>query len=79
MSFRNRTSDGSVLVGCGVCGCPAMWPDEFKLRADKILQCYRHSDTTTNLEEAQKHGRIPRGQGEFTPRFLAGVKPGWYP
>jgi hypothetical protein len=50
-----------------------------KYRADRTFMCFRHSDTTTNLEEARKQGLSTRKADEVAPRFPVGTKPGWYP
>jgi hypothetical protein len=74
---RIGADDGTVLFACSICGVPARFPTEMTYRADRTFMCFRHSDTTTNLEEARKQGRGYRGD-EVAPRFPIGVKPDWY-
>lgn len=76
---RIGADDGTVLFACSICGIPARYPTEMKYRSDRLFQCFRHRDTTTNLDEARKQGQGVRVQEEVAPRFPLGVKPDWYP
>lgn len=47
-------------------------------RSDRLFQCFRHSDTTTNLDEARKQGQGVRfGGDESAPRCPLGVPPNY--
>lgn len=67
------------MFACSICGIPARYPTEMVYRSDRLFQCFRHSDTTTNLDEARKQGQGVRGGDEIAPRFPVGTKPDWYP
>jgi hypothetical protein len=72
------SDDASVLCACSICGCAARFPTEMTYRADRTFMCFRHRDTTTNLEEAQKQGRSIRAD-EIAPAFPVGPKPSYWP
>lgn len=71
------SDDHSVLFACGVCGIASRYPDEMTYRSDRTFMCFRHSDTTTNLDEARKQGQGVRGGEEIAPRFPVGVPPNY--
>lgn len=78
--MANRTLgsvDGTSLFACSLCGVPFRYPIEGKYTAERMFQCFRHKDTTTNLQEAQKHGQGVTKRDEIAPRFPIGVKAGW--
>jgi len=70
--------DGTVLFACSLCGVPARYPLEMRYTAERFFYCFRHRDTTTNLEEARKQGRGARVRDEMVPHFPVGVAPAWY-
>jgi hypothetical protein len=79
--MANRTLgavDGTSLFACSICGIPARFPGELEYTAERLFRHSdgRHGETTTKLEEARKHGQIPRNQGD-APRFPAGVLADW--
>lgn len=75
---RLGADDGTVLFACSICGIPARFPDEMIYRSDRLFQCFRHSDTTTNLDEARKQGQGVRfGGDESAPRCPLGVPPNY--
>lgn len=69
--------DGTSLFACSYCGVPARFPVEMRYMADRTFMCFRHRDTTTNLQEAQKHGQGVSKKDEQAPNFPIGVKAGW--
>jgi len=69
------SDDGTVLFACSICGIPARYPTEMTYTAERTFRCFRHADTTTNLEEARKHGRH-RAPGD-APVFPVGVMAVW--
>jgi hypothetical protein len=76
MSQRRLGADpGTVLFACSICGLPARYPTEMVYRTDRTFMCFRHRDTTTNLDEARKQGQGVRGGDEMAPRFPVGVPP----
>lgn len=75
---RLGADDGTVLFACSYCGVPARYPTEMQYTAERLFMCFRHRDTTTNLEEARKQGRGVRGGDEISPRFPIGAAPLWY-
>lgn len=78
MSHRRiGADDGTVMFACSLCGVPARYPTEMRYTPERLFYCFRHADTTTNLEEARKQGRGARSE-EITPRFPIGTKPSWY-
>ncbi len=68
--------DGTSLFACSLCGVPFRFPTEGRYTAERFFYCFRHSDTTTNLQEAQKHGR-GIGPDRQSPMFPIGVKADW--
>lgn len=72
---RLGSDDGTVMVACAFCTSLVRYPTECRINAERNVQCYRHKDTTTNLEESRKRGRIP--PEPVPPRI--GIKPSWYP
>lgn len=74
---RIGADDGTVLFACSLCGIPARYPTEMRYTAERFFYCFRHSDTTTNLEEAMKQGRGARYTDESSPRFPVGVAALW--
>jgi hypothetical protein len=78
----NRTpgsDDASVLCACSICGIAARYPTEMVYRTDRTFMCFRHSDTTTNQEEARKQGQGARRHEEAGPSFPVGPKAGYWP
>ncbi len=78
--MANRTLgavDGTSLFACSICGVPARFPSEMTYTAERFFQCFRHSDTTTNLQEAQKHGQGLGKRNESAPSFPLGVLADW--
>lgn len=69
--------DGTSLFACSYCGVPARFPTEMKYTAERLFMCFRHSDTTTNLQEAQKHGQGVNLRDEVAPRFPLGAPASW--
>ncbi len=67
--------EGNVKFACSTCGVPRFYPDEMTYTAERKFRCNWHSDTTTNLEEAQKAGRVRSAPD--TPAFPVGVKADW--
>ena len=67
--------EGHVKFACSLCGVPRFYPSEMKYTAERFFQCNWHSDTTTNLEEARKHGQ--HRIGSDVPPFPVGVKADW--
>ena len=68
--------DGTSLFACSICGVSARFPSEMRYTSERKFQCFRHGDTTTNLDEARKHGKGV-GHDEVAPRFPFGSKAGW--
>lgn len=75
----NYADEGGVLMACSICGCARSFPQEMVYRVDRTFMCDWHRDTTTNLEEAQKHGTGARKGGEGTPSGPMGPKPSYFP
>lgn len=74
---RLGADDGTALFACSICGVPSRFPSEMKYTAERKFQCFRHADTTTNLEEARKHGQGLGKTNETTPQFPLGVLASW--
>jgi hypothetical protein len=72
------SDDASVLCACSICGVAARYPTEMVYRADHTFMCFRHRDTTTNLEEARKQGQGARRHEEVGPRFPVGPMPSYF-
>jgi hypothetical protein len=73
------SDDASVLCACSICGVAARFPTEMVYRTDRTFMCFRHSDTTTNQEEARKQGQGARHRDEGAPRMPVGPKPSYFP
>lgn len=72
------SDDASVLCACSLCGVAFRFPTEGRYRVDRTFACFRHADTTTNLEEARKQGTGVRRE-EIAPAFPVGPKPSYWP
>lgn len=67
---------GNVKFACSYCGVPRFYPAEMQYTAERTFRCNWHeNETTTNLEEARKHGRV-RTHSDAPP-FPVGVKAEW--
>ena len=78
--MANRTLgavNGTSLFACSICGVPARFPTEMRYMADRTFMCFRHKDTTTNLEESRKRGQGLNKRDDQAPRFPVGVKADW--
>lgn len=76
---KDSGDDASVLCACSICGIATPFPTQMVYRADRTFMCFRHKDSTTNLEEARKQGQGARRDEQVAPRIPVGPKPSYFP
>lgn len=81
MAYRRLgAEDGTVLIGCSICGNAFRWPTEIRYCSDRLFRCNRYCTETENLQDYNDKQATARRQrpDENAPNFPVGPKPGIY-
>ena len=78
VSYQRRlgADDGTVLMGCSICGNAFRYPIEIRYCSDRLFRCKQFCTEKTNpTEEDRKNGLSGKNRDQIAPPFKVGPKP----